>query len=78
MSAIVQMAPLVTRIRRSDRDLADQIRRAASSVALNIGEVRAALRVAVAWGYLRAEDVSPIDALLDRIAGMLYRLGARR
>ena len=100
LTAIADMAPLVTRIRRSDRDLADQIRRAASSVALNIGEgnpsddgdrrarfataagsnaeVRAALRVAVAWGYLRAEDVTPIDALLDRIAGTLYRLGARR
>ena len=100
ISAIAEMAPLVTRIRRDDRDLADQIRRAASSIALNLGEgnpsgdgnrrarfstaagsnaeVRAALRVAVAWGYLRAEDVAPIDTLLDRIAGMLYRLGARR
>jgi four helix bundle protein len=100
MTAITQLAPLVARIRRCDRDLADQTRRAASSIALNISEgnssdagnrrarfstaagsnaeVRAALRVAVAWGYIRAEDVAPIDELLDRVARMLYGLGARR
>jgi four helix bundle protein len=99
IAAIERLAPVVVAVRRFDRDLADQIRRAASSVALNIGEgnrsdggnrrarfctaagsnaeVRAALRVAVAWGYVRAEDVAPIDALLDRIAAMLYGLGAR-
>ncbi len=32
------LRPLVERIRRRDRSLADQIARAASSVALNIGE----------------------------------------
>jgi len=89
--------PLVERVKALDRDLADQIRRAMSSVALNVSEgncsvggnrrlrfstaagsnaeVRAALRVAVAWGYVRACDVAPAEALLDRIAAMLYRLG---
>jgi four helix bundle protein len=41
-------------------------------------ESRAALRVAVAWGYLQARDIEAGDALLDRIAAMLHRLGARR
>jgi four helix bundle protein len=100
VSAVEEIAPLVEVIRGFDRSLADQIRRAASSVALNIGEgngsdagnrrarfctaagsnaeVRAALRVAVAWRYVQAAEVAPIEAMLDRIAGMLYGLGARR
>ena len=35
---IEQLRPLVSRIKARDRSLADQIRRAASSVVLNIGE----------------------------------------
>ncbi len=99
ITAIERLAPLVARIRRYDKDLAEQIRSAASSIALNIGEgnrsdggnrrarfctaagsnseVRAALRVAVAWGYVRADEVAPVEAILDRVAGMLHRLGAR-
>ena len=75
---------------------ADQLRRALSSIPLNIAEAngnrvarfstalgstreaRAALRVAVAWGYVRDSDVAAGDALLDRVAAMLHRLGARR
>ena len=98
--AIGMLRPIVTRIRRHDRDLGEQLRRALSSVALNIGEgnrsegghrltrfstaagsnaeVRTALRVAVAWGYVDNGEIEPGDALLDRIAAMLYRLGARR
>jgi len=94
------MRPVVTAIRRCDRDLGDQIRRAASSVALNVAEgnrnegglrlsrfstaagsnaeVRAALRVAVAWGYFEAGDVAEVEQLLDRVGAMLHRLGARR
>src|SRR5215469_2362703 len=98
--AIETLRPVVVRIRQCDRDLGEQIRRALSSVALNIGEalgsdggnrvarfstaagsnaeVRAALRVAVAWQYVGARDVEAGGQLLDRIAAMLYRLGARR
>jgi len=98
--AIERLRPAVLTIRRHDRDLGEQIRRALSSVALNVAEgnsseggnrlsrfstaagsnseARAALRVAVAWGYIGAEDVEPGEALLDRVAAMLHRLGARR
>jgi hypothetical protein len=40
-------------------------------------ESRAALRVAVAWGYIEASEIEAGEATLDRIAAMLYRLGAR-
>ncbi len=43
LDLIVQLRPLVTLIRRHDADLAKQIRRAASSTALNIGEGEYAL-----------------------------------
>ena len=98
--AIETLRPVVVRIRQCDRDLGEQIRRALSSVALNIGEgsgneggtrlaryataagsnaeVRAALRVAIAWGYVSGTEVEAGEQLLDRIAAMLYRLGARR
>jgi four helix bundle protein len=41
-------------------------------------ESRAALRVAVAWGYVQARDIEAGEARLDRIAAMLHGLGARR
>ncbi|HEX8793435.1 MAG TPA: four helix bundle protein [Polyangiaceae bacterium] len=100
IAAIETLRPVVARIRQCDRDLGEQIRRALSSVALNIGEalgsdsgnrlarfstaagsnseVRAALRVAVAWQYVSARDVEAGEQLLDSVAAMLYRLGARR
>jgi hypothetical protein len=34
--------------------------------------------VAVAWGYVSGTEVEAGEQLLDRIAAMLYRLGARR
>jgi len=49
-----------------------------STAAGSNAEVRAALRVAVAWGYVSARDVEAGEQLLDRISAMLYRLGARR
>jgi four helix bundle protein len=100
IEAIAVLAPVVARIRRHDKDLADQVRRALSSVALNVGEgnssqdghriarfstaagsnaeSRAALRVAIAWGYVEAQEIEAGEALLDRVAAMLHRLGARR
>jgi four helix bundle protein len=97
--AIEVLRPLVERIRRHDRDLGEQLRRALSSVALNVAEgnksagghrlarfsnaagscseARAALRIAIAWGHVDSPAVAEGDVLLDRVAAMLYRLGAR-
>ena len=41
-------------------------------------ESRAALRVAVAWGYVQARDVEAGERLLDSVGAMLFRLGAGR
>src|SRR5580700_1925775 len=98
--AIGRLRNIVGKIRRSDRDLGDQIRASLSSVALNLAEgnrsdggnrfarfstaagsnheTRAALRVAVAWGYVSGSEIAEGETLLDRVAGMLHRLGARR
>jgi four helix bundle protein len=97
--AIEVLRPVVERIRRHDRDLADQLQRSLSSSPLNIaegnrsrggtrlarfstaagsnGESRAALRVAVAWRYVPAHDIEDGERVLDRVAAMLHRLGAR-
>jgi four helix bundle protein len=86
----------VALVRNRDRDLSQQIRRAASSIALNIAEgreragadrahhwrvaagsaaeVRAALRVAVAWGDVEDRDVARALELLDRVLAMLWRM----
>ena len=88
------LRPVLDQLARWDRDLADQTRRAASSVVLNLAEgarrtgrdrlhfyriaagsaaeVRAALAVARAWGNL--EPVAGVEALLDRVLAMLWRL----
>jgi four helix bundle protein len=100
IQAIEILRPIVAQIRRCDRDLGEQLRRALSSIALNLAEgnqsdggnriarfstaagsnheCRAALRVAVAWGYIENVHIADGEALLDRIAAMLHRLGARR
>jgi four helix bundle protein len=100
IDAISILRPVVSAIRRSDRDLSEQLRRALTSVSLNLAEgnrsqgghrvarfstaagsaseARAALRVAVAWGYVRAPDVEDGDRILDRVAGLLHGLGAVR
>jgi len=99
IQAVDFLRPLVARIREHDRDLGEQLRRALSSVVLNLSEgsgsraghwlarfstaagsneeARAALRVAVAWGYVAAPEIADGDALLDRVSAMLYRLGAK-
>jgi four helix bundle protein len=49
-----------------------------STAAGSNNEARTALRVAVAWGYVCADQVQPGDELLDRVGAMLYRLAPRR
>ena len=83
-------------LQRCDRNLADQIRRAASSIALNVSEarrregkdrahlfrvaagsaaeVRTALDVAEAWGYIESAALDGARALLDRQLALLWRL----
>jgi len=100
IDAIRALRPVVASIRRCDRDLEDQLRRALTSVALNLAEgnrsqgghrvarfsnaagstseARAALRVAVAWGYVNASEIADGEAMLDRVAGRLHGLGAVR
>lgn len=100
LEAIRVLRPVVAGIRRCDRDLEDQLRRALTSISLNLAEgnsshgrnrvarfstaagscseARAALRVAVAWDYVRDLDVEAGERTLDRLAGMLHGLGAER
>jgi four helix bundle protein len=100
LEAVVALRPVVMQLLRHDRSLGEQLRKAASSMALNIGEAeasdpgnsrarlrsaagstaesRAALRLAIAWGYVKPEAVAEADRQLDRVAAMLYRLTAQR
>jgi four helix bundle protein len=100
IQAVEVLRPIVARIRQCDRDLGEQLRRALSSVVLNVAEgnaseggsrlsrfstaagsaseARAGLRLAVAWGYVSLPQVEAGEQLLDRVAAMLHRLGARR
>ena len=91
---ITFIRPIVEKIERRDSALADQLRRAASSVPLNLNEgaqslkgnkhkhysiahgsaaeVRAALEVAVAWGWI---ELPPETAqMLDRLMRLLWGL----
>ena len=91
---IRQLRDVVVAIKRYDRDLADQLQRAASSVALNLSEgqrltagnqrkhyetangsaaeVKAALHLAEAWGWIA--DAAAARETLDRLLALLWRL----
>jgi four helix bundle protein len=91
---IRNLRDVVPAIKRHDRDLADQIQRAASSVALNLSEgqrrtagnqrnhyetahgsaneVKGALDLAEAWGWLGDTEVP--RKTLDRLLGLLWGL----
>ena len=60
--------------RRSGKDRLHLWRVAAGSA----DEVRTALRVAVGWGHVGADDVAPALESCDRVLAMLWRLTAPR
>jgi four helix bundle protein len=94
VQVVASLREIVPIVERSDRDLADQMRRAASSVVLNLAEgqrsakgnkqkhyaiahgsaneVKAALEVACAWGWI--EEARVPRELLDRLLALLWRL----
>ena len=99
LEVIGEMRTLDEAVAKRDRDLASQLRRAGSSIPLNLAEgarrvgadrlhhyriaagsaaeVRAALAVANAWGYLRREDTARVMAQLDEILAMLWAITHR-
>jgi four helix bundle protein len=91
-----QLAPLEPKLRQKRKSLADEIGRAAESVALNVSEARqragldradlfrraagsaseltTALRIAKARGYITVAEHGAVEAALDRVRAMLWRL----
>src|SRR5690606_36754506 len=89
---IAELRPVLAVLKRCDRNLEDQLRRAITSVALNLAEadgneagnrrnrlatalgsireVRAGLRVAVAFGYVDGARVAGVMRQLDSIGAM--------
>jgi four helix bundle protein len=96
---IEQARPLVEAVARRDRDLGSQIRRALSSVGLNLSEgfgsaagnarlrfesargslyeAQAGLRLAVAWGYVAAQECAPVLGAIDRLGARVFGLSRR-
>jgi len=96
LTVLEQLAPVETKIRQRRKSLADEIGRAAESVALNVSEARqragldradlfrraagsaseltTALRIARARNYITADELAAVDAALDRVRAMLWRL----
>jgi four helix bundle protein len=96
LTVLEQLAHVETKIRQRRKSLADEIGRAAESVALNVSEARqragldradlfrraagsaseltTGLRIARARGYITPADFATIDATLDRVRAMLWRL----
>ena len=96
LGILALLRKLLPSIRRHDSRLANQIRDAGSSIALNLGEgnrragrdrahlwriasgsaeeVRSALRVAVAWGYLSEKTVADALKRVDHLQAILWKL----
>ena len=93
---ISRLRKILAVIRRHDGKLANQLRDAGSSIALNLGEgsrrrgrdrlhlysiaagsaeeVRTALRVGLAWGYVTEHTVSETLEDIDRLQRILWKL----
>src|SRR5690349_17146128 len=91
-----QLAPVEAKLRQKRKSLADEVGRAAESVALKLSEGRqragldradmfrraagsaseltTALRIARARGYITATEHGAVEAALDRVRAMLWRL----
>ncbi len=98
LELIAELRVVMPANKRRDRNLADQIGRAATSVALNLAEgscrtagdrrrmyeiahgfaaeVRAAIAVGIAWGWI--DEPAALLATLDRLMGLLWRLTRSR
>jgi four helix bundle protein len=96
LTVLEQLAPLETKLRQRRKSLADEVGRAAESIALNVSEARqragldradlfrraagsaseltTALRIAQARSYITPADFAAVDAVLDRLRAMLWRL----
>ena len=96
LTTLELLAPIETKVRQRRKSLADEMARAAESIALNTSEARqragldradlyrraagsaaeltTALRIAHARGYITARDHATVDAALDQVRAMLWRL----
>ena len=96
LMVLERLAPLEPKLRQRRKSLADEVCRAAESVALNVSEARqragldradlfrraagsaseltTALRIARARGYISPAEFTAVDAALDRVRAMLWRL----
>ena len=96
LEVVRDVRPVLERVRKQDRSLFDQARRAGSSVVLNIAEAQgsdagnararyftaagsakelsAALRLAVAWGYVGDDAVRSVEHKIDRVRRLLFGL----
>ena len=96
LTVLDQLAAVEPKIRAKRKSLADEIGRAAESVALNVsegrqragldkpdlyrraagsaGELTTALRIALARRLITAAEHAAIEAPLDRVRAMLWRL----
>jgi four helix bundle protein len=99
VQVIALARPLVEAVARRDRELGSQLRRALSSVPLNLAEglgvqagnarlrfetargslaeARAAIRVAVAWGYLAEDSTRALLETLNLLGGRVFGLARR-
>ena len=96
LTVLDRLATVEAKVRQRRKSLADEIGRAAESVALNLSEGRlrkgldrpdffrraagsaseltTALRIARARGIITAAELAAVDAPLDRVRAMLWRL----